>query len=95
MLFTELEDIKSLLGMNWLREFNCTIRRIEKSTTPTNQSERDEGSTQLGKLFKTKQTIKNSGIKVQLRPGHIPIKQKNRPIPHNLQSCVEKKTQIS
>ena len=30
MLITEREDIKSLLGMDWLREFNCSIGHIEK-----------------------------------------------------------------
>ena len=40
MFITEREDIKSIFGMDWLREFNWTIRLIEKTTTQIGQSER-------------------------------------------------------
>ena len=36
------EDIKPLLGKDWIREFNLTIRHIEKTTTITDQSEKDK-----------------------------------------------------
>ena len=35
MLNGEREDIKPLLGMDWLRQFNLTIRHIEMATTLT------------------------------------------------------------
>ena len=36
------------------------------------------------------QTIKVTEIKTQLKPGHLPLKQKARPIPYHLQNYVEK-----
>ena len=39
ILITEREYIKLLLGIDSLREFNWTIRHIEKTTTITDQSE--------------------------------------------------------
>ena len=48
------------------------------------------------KKYKIRKTIvkrhrfKDIEIKIKLMPGHPPIKQKTRPIPHNLQSCVVK-----
>ena len=47
-LFTEREDIKPLREMDWLRDFNWTLRTIETTTTITNHSEKD----------KKKQTLK-------------------------------------
>ena len=84
MLITEPEDIKPLLGTDWLREINWTIRHIEKTTTPTDQSEKDEIITQFKKLFKTNQAIKDNENKKQIKMGHKPIKQKARPIPYHL-----------
>jgi len=59
--------------MDWLREFNWTMRHIEKPTTQTDQSERDEIITQFEKLFKTNQTIKDTETKIQLKSGHPPL----------------------
>ena len=58
--------------MDWLRDIHWTIRHIEKSTTPGDQSERDETITQIEKLFNTNRTIKDTEIKIQLKPGHLP-----------------------
>ena len=85
LLITERENIKPLLGMEWQREFNRTIRHIEKSTTPTDQSERDEKFTEFEKMFETNQTIKNAEIKKPLAPGHTSKKQKAKPILYHLQ----------
>ena len=46
MLITEREDIKLLLGMDWLRECNWMIQ-IEKTITLTDQSETNEKKTQF------------------------------------------------
>ena len=90
MFITEREDIKPLLGMDWLREFNWTIRHIEKTTRITDQSEKDKIITHFEMLFKTNRTIKDTDFKIQLKPGHAPIKQKARPIPYHSQSYIEK-----
>ena len=92
MLNTERENIKPLLGMDWLRKLNWTIRHIEKSTTQTDPSETDEIITKNEKLSKTKKTFKDTEIRRQLKPGNLPLKQKDRPIPHHLQNFVEKET---
>ena len=82
---TEAEDTKPLLGMDWLREVNWTMRHIEKTTTITNQSKKDKKNTNFEKLFKMNRTIEDTEIKIQLKPGLPPIKQKARPIPHHFQ----------
>ena len=60
--------------MEWLGEFNWTIRHIEKSTTPTDQSERVEILTQFEKLSEKNGRTKDAQTKLQLEPGHIPKK---------------------
>ena len=90
MLITERVDIKPLLGMDWLREYNWTIRHIEKWTTPTDHSEGDEKSAQFEKFFWTSRTINDTEVKIQLKPSHIPIKQKTRLIPFHIQNYFEK-----
>ena len=74
--------------MEWLREFNWTIRHIEKSTTPTDQSERVEILTQFEKRSETNGTTKDTQTNIQLEPGHIPIKQKTKPKPYPFQNYV-------
>ena len=76
--------------MDGLREFNWTIRHIEKSTTPTDQSERYEKIAQFQKLFKTNQTFEDTEIKIQLKLGHTPKKQNARLKPYHSQNYVEK-----
>ena len=53
MLITEREDKKPLLGIDWLRDFNWTIRNIGSTTTITDQSEEDKIFTKSEELFKT------------------------------------------
>ena len=77
--------------MDWLREIFWTIRHIEKSTSTTDQSERDEIITQFEKLIKTNQAIEDTQDKLQLKPGHIPIKQKASQLPYHSQIYVERK----
>ena len=60
MLFTKGEVIKPLLDIDWLRNFNPTIRHIKKTTTQTDQSRRDERITQFEKLMKMNRTIKDT-----------------------------------
>ena len=90
MLITEQEDIKPLIGMDWLREFNWTTRSIEGTTTTSDQSEKEKINTNFEKFFKKNQTVNETEIKAQLRPGHPPTKQNAKSIPYQLQSYVEK-----
>ena len=77
-----------MLRMDWLREFNWTIRNIE-STSLTDQSEKSKIFTNSEKIIKTNRTIKNAKLKIQLKPRPPPRKQKTWPIPYHLQSYVE------
>ena len=89
-LITAREHIKPLLCMHWLREFNWTIRHIEKTTTPTDQTERDEIITQIQKLFKRSRTIRDTEVKILLKSGHLPTKKKIKTIPYHLENFVQK-----
>ena len=64
MLITEGEDIKPLIGMDWLREFNWTTGNIESTRTLNNQSEKDKIITKFEKRLKTNPTIKDAEIKI-------------------------------
>ena len=54
----------------------------------TNQSEAAI-HTKFKKLFETNHTIKNTEVKIQIKPGCCPIQQKVRPIPYHLQDDVK------
>ena len=77
MFNTEREEIKPLLGMDWLRELNWMIRHIEKTTTITDQSEKDKIFTNFEKVFKTSRTIKDTESEMQRKPGYAPKKTDN------------------
>ena len=91
-LITEREDIKPLLDIDWLRDFNWTLRNSETTTTITNHSEKAEKNTGFEKIFKTNPMVKNNEIKKQLEPGQTPAKQNARVIPYHLQSYCGKET---
>ena len=55
-----------------------------------NQSEREKVFTKFPDLFENNETIKDTEIKIQLKPGHQPIEQKARPVPLHLQKVVER-----
>ena len=50
LLTTEREDIKLLLGMDWLRKIRRTIRHIEESLTSNDEPEKDETLHKLRKF---------------------------------------------
>ena len=89
-LNTEREHIKPSLGMECLREFNSTKRHIEKTTKLTDQTERDKVIAKFETNFKTNRSIDDTQIKIQLKPVHLPLKQKAGPKPYHLQNYVEK-----
>ena len=86
ILITEKTDITPLLGMDWMKTFKLTIGRIQLAEN--NQSEKERIFGKFRDLFENNETIKDTEIKIQLKPGHYPIKQKARPVPLHLQEDV-------
>ena len=74
--------------MDWMKTFKLTIGKIQ--LVKNNQSERKKIFGKLQDLFETNETIKDTEINIQLRPGHFPIKQKARRVPLHLQEDVER-----
>ena len=93
ILLTERTDITPLLGMDWMRTIKLTIGKIQ--LTENNQSEKERKFGKFRDLFENNETIKDTEIKIQLKPGHyrqtLPVKQKARPVPLHLQEDVGKK----
>ena len=79
ILITERTDMTPLLGMDWMKKFKLTISKIQ--LTDNNQSEREKVFNEFQDLFENNETIKDTEINIQLKPGHYPVKQKARPIP--------------
>ena len=87
LLITKRANITPLLGVNWLKQLPITINGISLNKE-TNQSEAMI-HTKFTKLFETNHTIKNTEVKIQIKPGCYPIQQKARPIPYHLQDDVK------
>ena len=88
ILITERTDITPSLGMDWMKIFKLTIGRIQLAEN--NQSEKERIINKFPDLFENNETIKDTEIKIQLKPGHFPVKQKARPVPLHLQEDVGK-----
>ena len=86
ILITERSDITPLLGMDWMKKFRMTIRSLQLAEN--SQSEKSKLIKKFPDLFLNNTTIKDAEIKIQLKPGHYPVKQKARPIPLHLQESV-------
>ena len=71
-----------------MRKFKLTISKIQLADE--NQSEREKVFNQFLDLFENNDTIKDTEMNIQLKPGHYPVKQKARPIPLHLQEDVER-----
>ena len=69
-----------------MKKFKLTISKIQLAEI--NQSERDKVFNKFPDLFENNETIKDTEINIQLKPGHYPVKQKARPIPLQLQEDV-------
>ena len=85
LLVAEREDITPLLGMDWMKELKLSINEI--SLDSLDQSEKI--IRKFGALFNTNTTIKNAEVRIQMKPGYYPFKQKARPIPYHLQDPVK------
>ena len=93
ILITERTDITPLLGLDWMRKFKLTIGRLQLAEN--NQSEREKVFTKFPDLFENNEPIKDTEIKIQLKLGRQPIKQKARPVPLHLQKDVERELERS
>ena len=89
ILITERIDITPLLGMDWMKIFKLTTGRIQLAEN--NQSEKERIINNFPDLFEMNETIKDTEIKIQLKPGIFPVTQKARPVPLHLQEDVGKK----
>ena len=89
ILITEKPEITPPLGMDWMRTFKLTIGKIQ--LTENNQSEKVRMFEKVRDLFENNETIKDTEKKIQLKPGHYPVKQKAKPVPLHLQEEVGKK----
>ena len=69
-----------------MKTFRLTIGRIQLAEN--NQSEKEKVVNKFPDLFENNETIKDTEIKIQLKPGHIPVEQKARPVPLQLQEDV-------
>ena len=83
---TERTDITPLIGMDWMKRFKLTIGRVQLAKN--NQSEEEKIINKFPDLIENNETIKDTEIKIQLKPGRFPVKQKARPIPLHLQEYV-------
>ena len=87
ILITERTDITPLLGRDWMKTFRLTIGRIQLAEN--NQSEKGRILNKFPDLFENNETKKDTVIKLQLKPGYFPVKQKARPVPLHLQEMEE------
>ena len=73
ILITERTDITPLLGMDWMKTFRLPIGRIQLAEN--NQSEKERIINNFPDLFENNETIKDTEIKIQLKPAPFPVKQ--------------------
>ena len=85
-LITERTDMTPLLGMDWMKKFKLLIGKIQLAEN--NPSEHEKLFNNVPDLFENNETIKDTEINIQLKPGHYPVKQKARPTPLHLQEDV-------
>ena len=72
ILITERTDITPLVGMDWMKTFKLTIGRVQLAEN--NQSEKERIINKITDLFENNETIKDTETKIQLKPGHFPVK---------------------
>ena len=69
-----------------MKKFKLTIGKIQLAET--NQSEREKIFNKVTDLIENNETIKDTEINIQVKPGHYAVKQKDRPAPLHLQEDV-------
>ena len=70
-----------------MKTFKWTMGKIP--LCQNHQSEREKVFNRFLDLFEINETIKDTDINIQLKPGHYSIKQKARPVPQHVQEDVE------
>ena len=78
--------MKQLLGMNWLREFNWANENFVHATNEAEQSETSKIRAIFENQFRTKQKLKDTELKLLMKPNSSPIKRKPTPILFCLQN---------
>ena len=76
------ERTNMTLVIDWMKKFKLTNGKIQLADN--NQSERAKVFNKFPDLFENNETIKDTEINIQLKPGHYPEKQKARPVPLRL-----------
>ena len=74
IVITERTDITPLLGMDWMKKLKLTINKIQLAEN--NQSEREKVFNKFPDLFENNETIKDTEINIQLKPGHFRLNKK-------------------
>ena len=93
LTISKRNDFTPLVGLNWFEELQIEVRtNNNKAQIRTVQSEnvREQMHRKFKKLFEENTTIKDTKVKINLKPETKPVQQKARPIPLHLQDAVEK-----
>ena len=96
LIISKRNDFTPLVGLNWFDDLQIEIRtNNNRAQIRTVQSEnvREQMHTKFKKLFEENTTVKDTKVKIQLKPDVKPVQQKARPIPLHLQDAVEKEIQ--
>ena len=86
-LTTEWTDITPLLWMDW-KKIQINIRWITIGQKQPIRTRENTYWILYIYYFENNETIKDTEIKIQLKLGHYPVKQKTRPVPLHLQKDI-------
>ena len=75
-MITERRDMTPLLGKDWMKRLKVKIGRMQ--LTENNQSESEKVFRKLPDLFDNNETMKDTEINIQFKPGHYQVKPKRR-----------------
>ena len=94
LIISKRNDFTPLVGLNWFDALKIEIRtnnNKEQIKTVQPEDVRKYMHKKFKKLFEENTTIKDTKVKIQLKPDVKPVQQKARPIPLHLQDAVETK----
>ena len=78
--------------MYWLKRFKLTIGRIQLAESSL--SERENSFSRFPDLLENNETVKDTEVNMQLKPGHFPVKQKAIQVPLHLQDDVGRELEM-
>ena len=96
LIISKRNDFTPLVGLNWFDALKIEIRtnnNKEQIKTVQPEDVRKYMHEKFKKLFEENTTIKDTKVKIQLKPDVKPVQQKARPIPLHLQDAVENEIQ--